>query len=128
MVTEIPGKGRGLVAARDIEKGQLIFIDKSVIKLAMIAEGQVLDPDIMTFLKQQIESLPTEARAQYYKLTSRGDVEELKLEVMQRTYERLEMSLVKWSKEFRSNKAPDNGKIDLTSSCVKISKYNDLVH
>ena len=128
MVTEIPGKGRGLVAARDIEKGQLIFIDKSVIKLAMIAEGQVLDPDIMTFLKQQIESLPTEARAQYYKLTSRGDVEELKLEVMQRTYERLEMSLVKWSKEFRSNKASDNGEIDLTSSCVKISKYNDLVH
>ena len=33
MVTEFPGKGRGLVAARDIEKGELIFTDKSVIKL-----------------------------------------------------------------------------------------------
>ena len=31
MVTEIPGKGRGLVAARDIEQGELIFIDKPVI-------------------------------------------------------------------------------------------------
>ena len=34
MVTEFPGKGRGLVAARDIEKGELIFKDKQVIKLS----------------------------------------------------------------------------------------------
>ena len=31
MVTEIPGKGRGLVAATDIEKGELIFQDKPAI-------------------------------------------------------------------------------------------------
>ena len=31
MVTEIPGKGRGLVAAREIKIGELIFVDKPVI-------------------------------------------------------------------------------------------------
>jgi len=68
MVTEIPGKGRGLVAARNIEKGEVIFEDESVIKLAMNAQRQFTDPEFMTSLKQQIDSLPTEARAQYYKL------------------------------------------------------------
>ena len=71
MVTEIPGKGRGLVAARDIEKGELIFQDKPVIKLAVDTEFNFVDPDFMTSLKEQIESLPSEARAQYYKLTTR---------------------------------------------------------
>ena len=33
MVTEIPGKGRGIVAARDIQMGELIFNDKPAIKL-----------------------------------------------------------------------------------------------
>ena len=71
MVTEVPGKGRGLVAAIDIEKGELIFRDKPMIKLAVNAEGHFADPDFMTSLKQQIDSLPSEARAQYYKLTTR---------------------------------------------------------
>ena len=31
MVTDIPGKGRGLVAAREIKIGELIFVDKPVI-------------------------------------------------------------------------------------------------
>ena len=31
MVTEIEGKGRGLVAARDIKMGELIFVDKPMI-------------------------------------------------------------------------------------------------
>ena len=33
MVTEIEGKGRGLVAARDIKMGEVLFLDKTVIKL-----------------------------------------------------------------------------------------------
>ena len=33
MVTEIPGKGRGLVAARYIKMGEQIFVDKPVIKI-----------------------------------------------------------------------------------------------
>ena len=44
MVTEFPGKGRGLVAATDIEMGELIFEDKPVIKLAMDARGLPADP------------------------------------------------------------------------------------
>jgi len=74
MVTEIQGKGRGLVAARDIETGEVIFKDKAVIKLAINAEGQFVDPDFLTSLKQQIDSLPTEAKSQYYKLTTRDDI------------------------------------------------------
>ena len=73
MVTEIPGKGRGLVAARDIEKGDLIFEDKPVIKLAVDAENHFVDPDFMTSLKQQFERLPTEAKAQYLKMTKTRD-------------------------------------------------------
>ena len=33
MVKEFPGKGRGIVAARDIKMGERIFKDKPVIKL-----------------------------------------------------------------------------------------------
>ena len=33
MVSEIPGRGRGLVAAKDIKKGEIIFIDKPVIEI-----------------------------------------------------------------------------------------------
>jgi len=71
MVTEIPGKGRGLVAARDIGKGELIFKDQVVIKLAADAEGQFVGPDFMRSLKQQIDCLPSEAQAQYFKLMPR---------------------------------------------------------
>ena len=64
MVKEFPGKGRGLVAARDIEKGEItiIFKDKPVIQLASNTEGYPVDPEFMTSLKAQIESLPTEAK------------------------------------------------------------------
>ena len=71
MVTEFPGKGRGIVAANDIEKGELIFKDIAAIKLPVNAEEQFVDPQSMTSLKQQIESLPTEAQSQYGKLTIR---------------------------------------------------------
>ena len=75
MVTEFQGKGRGLVAARDIEKGELIFRDKALIKLAMNenAEKQryFVDPGFMTSLKEQIEMLPAEAKLQYHKLSTR---------------------------------------------------------
>ena len=74
MVTEFPGKGRGLVAARDIEMGEQIFNDKPVIKLAMNAAGHPKDPTFMTSLKDQIEGLPSEAKSQFYKLTTRDDL------------------------------------------------------
>ena len=72
MVTEFPGKGRGLVAARDIEKGELIFKDEPVITLATNAEGYP-EAGFMTSLKEQIASLPTEAKSQYDKLMTRDD-------------------------------------------------------
>ena len=70
MITKFPGKGRGLVAANDIEKGELIFKEKPSVKLALIKEkgNYVVEPEFMTSLKQQIKSLPTEAKKQYYKL------------------------------------------------------------
>ena len=79
MVTEFPGKGRGLVAANDIEKGDLIFKDKPAITLAMNMNDEMglaayTDPEFMTSLKQQIESLPTEAKSQYDKMTISYDV------------------------------------------------------
>ena len=67
MVTEIPGKGRGIVAARDIKMGELIFNDKPVIK-------QPVDPNSgkpacpIDSLNLQIGKLPTEAKYQFYKL------------------------------------------------------------
>jgi len=73
MVKEFPGKGRGLVAARDIVKGEIIFKDKPVIKLAVNAKGRIVNPDFMASLKDQIDSLPSEARGQYYKLTTSDD-------------------------------------------------------
>ena len=74
MVTEIQGKGRGLVAARDIEMGELIFKDKPVLKLDVNAECYPTDPIFRTSLKEQIKSLPSEAKLQFDKLkTSDGN-------------------------------------------------------
>ena len=89
MVKEFPGKGRGIVAARDIKMGERIFRDKPLVKLVTDAKDRPVDPEFMTSLKDQIEKLPTEAKSQYYKLTagdrrniynvSRSDFEVLKL-------------------------------------------------
>ena len=71
MVTEIPGKGRGIVAARDIKMGELIFNDKPSIKLP---SNFMLSPSLssgpVNSLKTQVENLPTEAKSQFYKLTA----------------------------------------------------------
>ena len=64
MVTEIPGKGRGLVAARDIKMGELIFKEKPSIKLL----SHPADPAFMQSLKDQMKNLPEEAKSQFFKL------------------------------------------------------------
>ena len=61
MVTEIPGKGRGLVAARDIKMGELIFTDKPVIKIYIDEEPQARRES----LSKQIDKLPSEAKRQF---------------------------------------------------------------
>ena len=66
MVTEIEGKGRGLVAARDIKMGELIFKDKASIKIVVDyhcgAPGSYTIEDLL----DQLEDLPTEAKLQFY--------------------------------------------------------------
>ena len=69
MVTEFPGKGRGLVAARDIKMGELIFKDKPTFKVTLDNFGL---PDLDS-LKKQIEKLPIEAQRQFYKLEPTKD-------------------------------------------------------
>ena len=70
MVTEIPGKGRGLVAARDIKMGELIFIDKPAIILPSDFDQMPMSSMTMESLRTQIRNLPTEAKSQFYKLTA----------------------------------------------------------
>ena len=75
MVTEIPGKGRGLVAARDIKMGEFIFLDKPAVKLpdqSPIRTFESPDPglseeDINSIMKQ-VNNLSSEAKLQFYKL------------------------------------------------------------
>ena len=77
MVKEIPGKGRGLVAARDIKMGELIFADKPAIKLSLGATVFPGGPDLMKALKVQIENLPTEAKLQFIKLNAPMDDQDM---------------------------------------------------
>ena len=69
MVTEIPGKGWDIVAARDIRKGELIFNDKPAITLPSYL-CSLPNPKAMESLKTQIRKLPSEAKSQFYKLTA----------------------------------------------------------
>ena len=65
MVTEILGKGRGLVAARDIKMGEQILTDEAHIKVYSL--GQDTDEDIKS-IKEQLNKLPSEARRQFHNL------------------------------------------------------------
>ena len=62
MVTEIQGKGRGIVAAKKIKMGELIFKDKTAIKLP------TLDSSCFELVMKQIGKLPSEAKSVFYKL------------------------------------------------------------
>ena len=68
MVTEFEGKGRGVVAARDIKMGEMIFMDKPLLKLPSDPLEALKDPDS---LMKQIEKLPSEAKLLFYKLEER---------------------------------------------------------
>ena len=68
MVTEFEGKGRGVVAARDIKIGERIFMDKPWLKLPSDHSEALKDPDL---LMKQIEKLPSEAKLLFYKLEER---------------------------------------------------------
>ena len=67
MVTEIPGRGRGLIAAKDIKKGELIFIDKPLIQVDKTKFLADTAAESFLILKK-IENLPSEAKLQFYRL------------------------------------------------------------
>ena len=70
MVTVFPGKGRGLLAAKDIKKGEVIFIDEPVLKLPVDAQGnlRMTGAKALKSLKEQIDNMPSEAELQFHKL------------------------------------------------------------
>ena len=70
MVTKIPGKGRGLVAAREIKIGELIFVDKPVITVDSDFETGDLNDDMKTYksILSQSARLPSKAKFQFNSL------------------------------------------------------------
>ena len=83
MITEYEGKGRGLVASRDIKMGELIFIDTAVI--TMLHPNDNAYEDNRKFLMDQIGKMTEEQKAQFYNLKPHSDyskyaiLEELKI-------------------------------------------------
>ena len=72
MVTEITGKGRGLVASKDIKIGELIFIDKPVIEGVNAAKWRENKETEHKLLLKKIDNLPSEAKLQFYLLKGNG--------------------------------------------------------
>ena len=70
MVKEIEGKGRGLVAAKDIKMGEEILLDKMILK---IPDG-VITSTVARELKQQIQALSDEESTQFYNLKTVDNV------------------------------------------------------
>ena len=83
MITEYEGKGRGLVASRDIKMGELIFNDTAVI--TMLHPNDNAYEDNRKFLMDQIGKMTEEQKAQFYNLKPHNDyskyaiLEELKI-------------------------------------------------
>ena len=74
MVTKIPGKGRGLVAARDIKMGEFIFLDKPAITLpnhSPIEYDEGLSEEEYDSIVEQVQNLSSEAKLLFFKLEER---------------------------------------------------------
>jgi len=67
MVTEIPGKGKGLVASKDFKKGQVLFQEASVI---IVHAPSGIVP--LQELKDQISKMSEEQKNKFYQLKPRG--------------------------------------------------------
>ena len=61
MIAEFDGKGRGLVAARDFEKGELLFEDPAVINVRGISppNGEWVDHIVINAIKKQMADMLT---------------------------------------------------------------------
>ena len=76
MVTEYQGKGRGVMAARDIKMGEIIFLDKPVMKVPINPLADL--PDFIQSIKNQIKKMSTEAKLQYDKFAKQDEEDEVK--------------------------------------------------
>ena len=74
MVTEYEGKGRGVMAARDIKMGEIIFLDKPVMKVPINPTDL---PDLFQSIKNQIRKMSTEAKLQYDKFAKQDEEDEV---------------------------------------------------
>ena len=57
MVKEFEGKGRGVVAARDIKMGEFIFLDKPAIKLPIRSSFNIKRPIYVQLSDDEVNSL-----------------------------------------------------------------------
>ena len=73
MVAAVEGKGRGLVAVRDIAAGELITRDRAVLTLSWGVSYEDAGEDIR-LLQRQVNSLPDVDRDRFYKLSSRKTI------------------------------------------------------
>jgi len=69
MVTEIPGKGKGLVASKDFKKGQVVFQESAAI---IVHAPSRLVP--LQELKDQISKMSEEQKNKFYQLTAVGEI------------------------------------------------------
>ena len=74
MVTEIPGKGRGLVAAKDIKKGDLLFNEMPSIEIYSDERNLLKKTDSVLM---QLNKLPDGAKDQFHKLKVPNSLEGL---------------------------------------------------
>jgi len=77
MIADIPGKGRGLVASKDLKMGDLLFVDTAVIILDS-PEG-ILTPSVAKSLKEQIGNMSKEQKTLFYNLKP-GQTEDVMLD------------------------------------------------
>ena len=68
MVTEIPGKGHGLVASKKFKKGELIFKETAAISLKAREGAGVITMDMAQGVKSQVQNLSDEQKSKFYKL------------------------------------------------------------
>ena len=70
MIKEYAGKGRGLVASRDIKMGELILQDTAVIDVRGISgpNGEWVNSFVINELKDQMKSMSDQERSDFYKL------------------------------------------------------------
>lgn len=67
VIAQVPGKGRGLVASKDIKAGQLVLRDKIVVTWP---RSNMASED---YLLQQIDALPEIDKAAFWQLTCRDE-------------------------------------------------------